>query len=82
MDDKAIIIFGLLGLGLLFMLARGSSNRVSNDYSGESIALPFKPTNRVSRGAHQYTNKEKWSIKWNEDGLPSEVIIERNAVQT
>ena len=62
------------------MLARGSTYRESS-YS-ESVALPFKPTNRVSRGAHQYKNKEVWSILWNEDGLPSQVTIERNAVQT
>lgn len=77
MDNKAVIIvFGLLGLGLLFMLTRRESG-----YSEESIALPFKPAPR-DIGAHHYTNKEKWSIKWNEDGLPSEVIIERDARQT
>lgn len=80
MDDKAVIIFGLLGLGLLFMLARGSTHRESS-YS-ESIALPFTPTNRVSRGAHHYTNEETWDIEWSEDGLPKKVTIHRNAVQT
>lgn len=76
MDDKAVIIFGLLGLGLLFMLTRGSSNRHSS-YS-ESIALPFKPTNRVSEG-HHYKNKEVREITYNEDGLPTRIVIHRDA---
>ncbi len=79
MDNKAIIIFGLLGLGLLFMLTRKTSGIAS--YPEESIALPFKPTNRVS-SAHQYTNEESWDIEWSEDGLPKRVTIHRNAVQT
>lgn len=35
----------------------------------------------VKAGAKRYINKETWAIKWNEDGLPVQVIIERDAVQ-
>jgi len=77
LDEKAILIFGLLGLGLLFMLTRKPSGIAS--YPEESVALPFKPTNRVAR---QYTNEETWDIDWSEDGLPKRVTIHRNAVQT
>jgi len=79
MDKTAIVIFGLLGLGLLFMLTRKPSGIAS--YPEGSVALPFKPTNRVM-GTHQYKNKEVWSILWNEDGLPSKVTVERNATQS
>ena len=80
MDNKAILIFGLLGLGLLFMLTQKPSGIVSYPAEG-SVALPFKP-NAQSINTQQYTNEETWDIDWSEDGLPKRVTIHRNAVQS
>lgn len=80
-SGKAILIFGLLGLGLLFLFTRrSSSSRYSEeaDYPEESIAIPLRP---ISKKAHHYTNEETWDITWSEDGLPAKVVIHRNAVQ-
>lgn len=35
----------------------------------------------VGSSGKQYTNEEKWSIKYNEDGLPTEITINRKATQ-
>lgn len=70
MDNrKAILIFGLLGLGLLFMLTRGSR---TESYSEESVALPFRPASRV--GGRRYINTKEWNITYNEDGLPVKIV--------
>lgn len=82
MDNKGtILIFGLLGLGLLFMLTRSNNNRYSAEagYPEESVAIPLRP---ISKSAHHYTNEETWDIEWSEDGLPKRVTIHRSAVQT
>jgi len=73
-DSFGIIFFGIVGLGLLYLLTRNkrSSFGVQSD---EPISLQLRPTRR-------YLNKEIWSIKWNEDGLPTSVTIERDATQT
>lgn len=84
-SEKAILIFGLLGLGLLFLFTRGGSNsRYSEEASypdEESIAIPLK-LKPISKRAHHYTNEETWDISWSEDGLPTKVVIHRKAVQT
>lgn len=80
---EGIIIFGLIGLGLLFVLSRSRGAGYSEDagYAEESIPLRLTPSSRAT-GVHQYTNKETWDIEWNEDGLPKRVTIHREAVQT
>lgn len=77
-NGKAILIFGLLGLGLLFLLTRKSSG-----YSSESgvATIPFKPYAKV-KGGHHYSNEETWDIVWSKDGLPTKVTINRSAYQT
>lgn len=78
-SGKTILIFGLLGLGLLFLLTQKKSG-YSREYS-EDATIPFRPYPKVT-GAHQYQNEETWNITWSEDGLPIKVEIHRNATQT
>jgi hypothetical protein len=78
-NGKAILIWGLLGLGLLFLLTRKSSG-YAREYDDGIETIPFHPL--PSAGAHQYKNEETWNIEWNEDGLPSKVTIHRNALST
>ena len=87
MDNKAaLVILGVVGLGLLFLLLRGKKETgYSQEYAGaEEVApvtpLTFTPTSR--KPAHHYKNEEVWDIDWNKDGLPKRVTIHRNAMQS
>lgn len=81
-SEKAVIIFGLLGIGLLFLLTRSSSRYSEEaDYLEENTATPLR-LRPISKRAHHYTNEETWDIEWSDDGLPTKVVIHRNAVQT
>jgi len=72
-DSFGIIFFGIVGLGLLYLFTRKSSN--FGMQSDEPISLQLRPTRR-------YFNTETWDISWNEDGLPAKVTIHRDATQT
>ena len=66
---KAILIFGLLGLGLLFLLTHKSSG-YSREY--EDATIPFKPYPKG--GGRHYINTKEWNITYNEDGLPVKIV--------
>lgn len=70
MDGKGLILFGLLGAILLLpiLLRRGETG------------YHLVPVRRSQPAT--YTNKEVWEVEWNEEGLPSKVIISRHAEQT
>ena len=72
-DSFGLILFGVIGLGLLYLLTRKSSS--FGVQSDEPISLQLRPTRR-------YFNTETWDITWNEDGLPAKVTIHRDATQT
>jgi len=75
-----IFLFALLAIGGLILLSRMPAAPV------QSTPLYLKKRESESEaevsGGRRYRNKEKWSIKWSEDGLPVEVTIERDAVQS
>ncbi|GAI97439.1 unnamed protein product [marine sediment metagenome] len=69
MDGKGLILFGLIGAILLLpiLLRRGLAYHL----------VPVKQPQPAT-----YTNEEVWEVEWNEEGLPSKVVIHRRAVQT
>jgi len=76
--EVGLILFGILGIGLLLLLTRrGGSNYYEPLHPASSFKFlpPEKPRGR------RYKNTETWDIEWNTDGLPSKVTIHRNAVQ-
>jgi len=73
-DSFGFILFGAIGLGLLYLLIRNKNSGLSMQ-SDEPIFLQLRPTRR-------YQNTETWDIEWNNDGLPAKVTIHRDATQT
>jgi len=53
--NNAIIIFGLIGLGLLLLFNKSKNNYLS-DYSEEAELLPIKLNSGVRKAPH-YTNE-------------------------
>jgi hypothetical protein len=56
----------------------------SGEVIEETPSLPNIPSEAMEQVAAGqdgtfYLNKEKWHIEWNEDGLPVDITIERNA---
>jgi len=82
MDNKGIGIAILVGLGLLglwfFMRKAGpllpSSVPSGNGYVGQPLRLM-----PAGSSAKQYNNEERWEITYSPDGLPTQVVIHRNA---
>ena len=68
----AIVLFGLLGIGLLLILSKPAA-------PATSMGAPLRLRPAQSR---TYQNEETWEITWNEDLLPTKVTIHRNAVRT
>jgi len=87
MDRNAIGILILLGLGLagFWFLIRKTGVPVptpappSPEPHVYGRPLKLQPVGSVAK---QYSNKEEWAIDWNEDGLPTKVVISRHATQT
>ena len=86
MDRRTIGILFLVGLGLAgfwFLMRKAgpllptSVTTSGNGYVGQPLRLM-----PAGSGAKQYVNKEEWSIDWNEDGLPTKLVISRHATQT
>lgn len=73
--EVGLILFGILGIGLLLLLTRRGG---SNYYEPPASSFKFLPPEKPGR---RYKNTETWDIEWNTDGLPSKVTIHRNAVQ-
>jgi len=80
MDRRTIGILVLVGLGLagFWFLMRKTGPLLASP-SGNGQPLRLMP---AGSGARQYVNKEEWSIDWNEDGLPTKLVISRHATQT
>jgi len=83
-DNKGIGIAILIGLGLLgfwFLMRKApllpASVPSGNGYVGQPLRLM-----PAGSSAKQYVNKEEWAIDWNEDGLPTKLVISRHATQT
>jgi len=77
MNEKTgIFIFGIIGIGLLFLLMKSKPGTFASRPIQRSYApLKLSP-------ARRYQNAETWDIKWNADGLPSQVTIHRDATQS
>jgi hypothetical protein len=89
------ILFGLLGLGALLLLSKrdnpvqqqGDYADRSDPYFPEENRLHFIPTNRAQAPAYQppvqasnaYDNEEVREITYNDDGLPTRIVIHRHA---
>ena len=43
------------------------------------LLIKNKIQNPASQGS--YSNKEEWSVEYNSDGLPTKIVISRNAVR-
>ncbi len=89
MDKKnngAVLIIGLIGLGLLFLLLRSRSGPVGTPaYSyQEPITLRLQPSgvqqpaSQEPDGGRHYRNKEIRNIEYNTDGLPTKIEIIRD----
>jgi len=78
MKTEGIIVFGLIGLGLLLLLATRS-----NPGFTRTRPLVLKPFSSSAKPVgKRYQNTETWEIKWNTDGLPEKVTIHRDAVRS
>lgn len=93
MENKtaAIVIFGLLGLGLILLLTRKHEPLAESYYSEPEPVnlgriklrpLPDEKATLMAQGGHRYLNKEVKEIEWNSEGLPVKITIYRDAVQT
>ncbi len=81
-NDGAILIIGLIGLGLIFLLLRNRS-AVGKAYSSPvtTLRLQVDTPMRVSQeppGGRHYRNKEIRNIEYNEEGLPTKIEIIRD----
>lgn len=61
-----ILIAGIVAVGLAILATRQKSTASS-------------PTIHIGK---RYVNEETWDLKYNEDGLVTQVIIHRDATQT
>jgi len=86
------ILFGLLGLGALLLLGKRDSIQQQGDYAERSDPyfpaenrLHFIPTNRAPayqppvQATNAYDNEEVREITYNDDGLPTRIVIHRHA---
>ena len=72
MDDKwLLLIGGALVLGLLLLKRRGNNTAIIAPRSYVLRPRRQQPAN--------YVNEETLDITWNEDGLPTKVVIHRKA---
>ena len=46
------------------------------------LVIYFIAKNKTSPITGQYSNKEEWDVQYNPDGLPTKIVIHRNAVRT
>ena len=91
-DNKGIILFALIVIGLLWYLSTRKQTGASAYMELEPDDSPIKlqPNFRMvaperepeeDRG-RRYRNNETWEIEWTPDGLPGKVTIHRDATQT
>ena len=86
MDNKnngAILVFGLIGVGLLFLFLGKRQPYYQPTYQPEFnvIRLGESQSQGVSAandGGKHYRNKETRNIEYNEDGLPTKIEIIRD----
>ena len=70
--DKNVLFFGLLGIGLLYLLLKGTDS-----VQAQPLRLNA-PVQSDNNGVARYRNKEVRNIEWNDEGLPIRITIERN----
>jgi hypothetical protein len=71
-DRNAAIAIAVIGLGLLLFFAFSRKSTPT-----ETTVIKARPQGSLPR---EYTNEETWSIEWDkESGLPTKVVIHRNA---
>ena len=81
MSDKNLGLIVLVGLGILGFLFLTS-------HRGEAMAsipgspIPQRLKLRPKGTQRQYSNEERWSITYSPDGLPTEIIVHRNAKES
>ncbi|GAI95824.1 unnamed protein product, partial [marine sediment metagenome] len=56
-----------------------TSRKVSSDIEER---MPGKELTPYQPPAATYANEESWDIDWNEDGLPTKIVVHRNAART
>jgi len=72
--DKQVAIgiaFVIGFLGFLWFITRRKQ-----PVSGVSQRLELRPV-----GSRQYSNKEAWDVTYNDDGLPTKIVIHREAME-
>ena len=74
-NGLGLLIIGALGLGALALVVHSRQSAaalVPNDYTPA-------PAERLPAGS--YKNAEEWEITWSPEGLPTKVVIHRNATR-
>ena len=81
MTDGSKLAFALLALGgifgFIYFISRPSI--AAQPTSGQRVSV--RPVGQA-KAARQYVNKEEWSISYDDDGLPTKVVISREATET
>lgn len=85
-DSSSLVILGLAALaGLIIWLISKQRTAQTQLPPGQEVvylppgaAVPTQPS-RALVPAATYENEERWEIQYNEDGLPTKVIVHRNA---
>lgn len=79
MSNKQLALGLLLGLGIFgFVWFMSRSSKPAGQIASQPLEL--RPVG--SRRATQYTNTEEWDVQYNQDGLPTKIVVHRKAVQT
>jgi len=73
-DNKGIGIAILIGLGLLGLWFFTRKTGVFAPAIGQPLKLM-----PAGSSARQYTNEERWEITYSPDGLPTQVVVHRDA---
>lgn len=73
-QSPGAMVASLVGLGILGFLFFKLMKKKSN-----SQPLVRRP---AILAAGNYVNAEEWDITWNKEGLPTKVVIHRNATRT
>jgi len=82
MTDGSKLAFALLALGgifgFIYFISRPSIATQPMLGQRRASVRPVKQ----AKVARQYVNKEEWSISYDDDGLPTKVVISREATET
>ena len=82
MTDGSKLAFALLALGgifgFIYFISRPSI--AAQPMSGQR-RVSVRPVSQA-KVARQYSNEETWNISYDDDGLPTKVVISRKATET